>query len=112
MSVKVLFQYIDEEPSLAIVRKRFGKGSSFIIKMEVLYKYLDDDYLVHQAMTCARHLGLGESKSEIYKIADLIMQSIDTLINMPPEVLQDKKRRQQAVITVNDQTFEAEIECP
>ena len=62
----------------------------FAICLSVAHKYLDDylddNYLVFQAMAAAQQIGYHPSdKSVVSKIADLILYGLDELVRMPPE---------------------------
>ena len=83
------FQYVNTEPAMVIWSGTRQTGA-FAICLSVAHKYLDDylddNYLVFQAMAAAQQIGYHPSdKSVVGKIADLILDGLDELVRMPPE---------------------------
>jgi len=104
------------EPALILARRSFGKGCAFVICLSGLHRYTDDHFLMHQAQLAAKVLGLdSNSKFDVMPIADMIINGIDGLVNMPPEALEQMEIRARrhsgggsAVIGINGKSFEVE----
>lgn len=79
------FQYVNTEPAM-VIWSNTRKAGAFAICLSVAHEYLDDRYLVFQAMACADQIGYHPSdKHVVGKIADLILAGLDELVKMPPE---------------------------
>ena len=79
------FQYVNTEPAM-VIWSGTRQAGAFAICLSVAHEYLDDNYLVFQAMAAAQQIGYHPSdKSVVSKIADLILDGLDELVRMPPE---------------------------
>ena len=79
------FQYVNTEPAM-VIWSGTRQAGAFAICLSVAHEYLDDNYLVFQAMAAAQQIGYRPSdKSVVSKIADLILDGLDELVRMPPE---------------------------
>lgn len=91
----VAFQYVNTEPAL-VIWSSTRKAGAFAICLSVAHEYLDDRYLIFQSMAAAHQIGYHPSdKDTVKKLADLIMDSLDELVKMPPEPTEAVSRREQ-----------------
>jgi hypothetical protein len=89
------FQYVNTEPAM-IIWSATRKAGAFAICLSVAHEYLDDRYLVFQAMSAAMQIGYSpKDRSVVGKIADLILDGLDELVRMPPEPTAAVSRREQ-----------------
>jgi hypothetical protein len=89
------FQYVNTEPAM-IIWSATRKAGAFAICLSAAHQYLEDEYLVFQAMSAAHHIGYSpKDRSVVGKIADLILAGLDELVRMPPEPAIAVKRREQ-----------------
>jgi len=89
--VKVLFSHVNDEPAMAVVRKAWGKGFSFIIGLSQAHLYTEDEYLMRQSFVAAGTLGLSTTHNNVSVIASLIQQHIEELVLLPPPQEEDTK---------------------
>jgi len=103
------FTWVNDEPALIITPKAVSIKGAYIVCMSSAYKYTNIDYLIQQAVACANHIGMdGKSKFTVRRIADLIMNNLQDLCEMPPEKMVMPKEKGKAVgemvLKVNGET--------
>lgn len=81
----VTFQWVNDEPSMCILRAFNGRKSAYVIGLSSAYKYTDDAYLVRQSIIAAGVFGMHGEKSAVKSIADCIIENLDDLVKMKPE---------------------------
>lgn len=103
------------EPCMIIRSPRYKR--SFIIPMENAHLYADSisgeptKELVMLAVTVAKCIGIGDSKSNCYRVASAIVDNLPDLIEMPPHEgvtqkdIERKAEKSELVLTVNDQVI-------
>lgn len=118
-SVIRFYQYVNDEPAMIIARKRFDRGSAYVMCLSAAHEVLDmpgqrkDEGIMKKAMICAKQLGIT-TRQETFKIADIILEGLDALLKMPDwELIEDKVSVRQDVkgilsaqFSVNSETFE------
>lgn len=84
--IALALQYINEEEAMVLfpVQKKTG-AIPFVICLSALHKYTDDEYLIRQSRLAAQLMRLDENKSTVFKIAKIINDNMDEVVNMKPE---------------------------
>ncbi|MFA6039883.1 MAG: hypothetical protein WC733_00085 [Methylophilus sp.] len=97
--VVMSLQWVNDEPAMVIWPKipRTSQNSAYCICLSSAYKYTDDEYLVQQAAICAEVIGLGVSGFSIKRIADVILNNLQDLAEMPLEQMVMPKEKGVAV---------------
>ncbi len=115
--VVMSLQWINDEPAMVIwpkVRRTLSNGA-YCICLSSAYKYADNNYLIQQAAICAEYIGLEKSAFAIRNIADVILNHLQDLCEMPPEQMVRKKEKSPIIgdlsVIVDGQTVR-EIEVP
>lgn len=89
------FQYVNAEPAM-VIWSSTRKSGAFAICLSVAHEYLDDHYLMFQAMSCAHQIGYHPSdKDTVKRICDMILDGLDELVKMPPEPQDAVAKREQ-----------------
>lgn len=89
--VRIFFDEVDERPALVIASKSKARKNAFVIPLDSAYKYTSDEYLVEQAKKVCEMMTLGTHKNTVYRIADLIMNHLEELVRMVPDVADQKR---------------------
>ena len=80
------FQYVNGEPSMCLfpaIRK--SREGAFVICESAAHQYVDERYLMKQAMAAAEVMGMDMTGQTVFRIADAILLWMDDLLMMPPE---------------------------
>lgn len=124
--IAVSFQWVNEEPAMILfpARRSLPGAGAFVIGLSSAYKYADSrtgaptNYLVQMSVTAAGQLGFSPTDTfAARKIAEVIVDSMPDLIDMPPEPQQFTQEQQasigEMVVKIDGQTVhEAEISAP
>lgn len=93
----------DPEPTMCIYPAVPSRGAGVVmIGISAAYKYADPrsgeptDYLLHQTIPFAKHMGMVMTSSTLRKIADVIVDGLPDLIAMPPEPYDFEAERRKA----------------
>jgi len=87
------YQWVNEEPAMVLFPKqrRTLTNGAFVLCLSAAFKYTNVNYLVSQSFAAAKQLGFEDSKFVAHQIADIIIEGIPDLIEMPPEPSQEHK---------------------
>jgi len=124
--IAVAFQWVNEEPAMILfpARRSLPGAGAFVIAISAAFKYADSKtgaptpYLVQASVQAAGQLGF--SKTDTFaarKIAEVIVDGLPDLIDMPPEPQQLTQAQTHAigemVIKIDGETIhEAEVTAP
>lgn len=124
--IAVSFQWVNEEPAMILfpARRSLPGSGAVVICLSAAFKYAHPttgaptEYLVKFAVQAAAQLGF--SKTDTFaarKIAEVIVDSLPDLVDMPPEPQQFNQEQAQAigemVIKIDGETIhEAEVTAP
>lgn len=110
------FQWVNGEPAMCLFPKipRTLNPGAYVIMLDVAFKYANSktggptEYLIQQAAKAAKVMGFNTDSFIIKRIADLILDGLQDLIEMPPEPTGLTKKDTQAVgellVKINGQT--------
>lgn len=95
---------VDEsEPCLVLVpTHRINNRGSYIpavIALSAAYKYDDPHYLLQAAIQYNRDLGFEDSASHVHKVASVIYDHLQDLIELPPRPVENVRVGAEAIIT-------------
>lgn len=124
--IAVSFQWVNEEPAMILfpARRSLPGAGAFVIAISAAFKYADSrtgaptPYLVRASAQAAQQLGFTNSDTfAARKIAEVIVDSLPDLIDMPPEPQQFNQEQAAAIgelsIKVDGETVhEGEISAP
>ena len=124
--IAVSFQWVNEEPAMILfpARKSLPGAGAFVIALSAAFKYADPrtggptPYLIRNSVQAAQQLGFSPTDTfAARKIAEVIVDSLPDLVDMPPEPQQFNQEQTQAIgemaIKVDGQTVhEAEVTAP
>ena len=80
----VILTWVNDERALVLMPAHRAQGSPwFIICESAAYKYDNPNYLAQQSAQAARVMGMDETTSTWYRVADLILNYLPDLIRMP-----------------------------
>jgi hypothetical protein len=90
------FQWVNEEPAMVLFPKvkRTMTNGAFVLCLSSAYKYTNVRYLIAQAFAAAKQLGFDDSKFAAHQIADIIIEGLPDLVEMPPMPTQEQKLEQ------------------
>lgn len=78
-----VYTWVDSERALILI-PAYRKGASwYIIKDSAAYKYDNDGYLTRQCRIAAEVLGMEPSPNNWFKLANVIIEGLPDLIEMP-----------------------------
>lgn len=93
--IGVSFQWVNDEPAMILFPAKtnaFAQGGAYVLALSAAFKYADSvsggptPYLIRQCAAAAVQLGfLATDTFAIRKIADVILDSLPDLVEMPPE---------------------------
>lgn len=102
----------EQDAVLILARRSFGVGRSHIILRQNAYQIRDVTTLIPVAFEACKCLFGSHDKDYAHRIADLLLDHVEDLVNHPPEdiVIEQKRREKEieqmgAIIKVNDTTF-------
>ena len=102
----------EEDAALVLTRRSFGVGRSHLILRQNAYQIRDVTTLVPMAFEACERLFGSKDKDNAHLIADLLLDSVEELVNHPPEdQFIERKRLEKeieqsgVIIKVNDKTF-------
>lgn len=104
--IGVSFQWVNDEPAMILfpARRSLPGAGAYVICLSAAFKYADSKtgaptpFLVKASMLAAKQLGFMETDSfAVRKIAEVIVDSLPDLIDMPPEPQQFTQAQQQAI---------------
>ena len=107
------YQWVNEEPAMVLfpkVKRTFTNGA-FVLCLSAAWKYTNVNYLVSQSFAAAKQLGFDDSKFAAHQIADIIIEGIPDLVEMPPVPTTEQKLEQaigEMLIKVDGQTIKHE----
>lgn len=82
--ILVILTWVNDERALVLMPAHRAQGSPwFIICESAAYKYDNPNYLAKQSAQAARVMGMDETTSTWYRVADLILNYLPDLIRMP-----------------------------
>jgi len=124
--IAVSFQWVNEEPAMILfpARRSLPGAGAFVIAISAAFKYADSrtgeptPYLVRASVQAAQQLGFTNSDTyAARKVAEVIVDSLPDLIDMPPEPQQFNQEQAAAIgelsIKVDGETVhEAEVSAP
>lgn len=124
--IAVAFQWVNEEPAMILfpARRSLPGAGAFVIAISAAFKYADSKtgaptpYLVRASVQAAQQLGFSPTDTfAARRIAEVIVDSLPDLIDMPPEPQQFTQEQAQAigemVIKIDGETIhEAEVTAP
>lgn len=124
--IGVSFQWVNEEPAMILFpsRRSLPGAGAYVIALSAAFKYADSRtgaptaYLVRQSVLAAKQMGFsGTDTFAARKIAEVIVDSLPDLIDMPPEPQQFNQAQAQAIgemaIKIDGTTVhEAEVSAP
>lgn len=82
--ILAILTWVNDERALVLMPAHRAAGAPwFIVCESAAYKYDNPQYLARQAAQAASVLGMDETTSTWYRIADLIINYLPDLIRMP-----------------------------
>ena len=82
--VLAILTWVNDERALVLMPAHRAQGSPwFIICESAAYKYDNPHYLASQAAQAAMVLGMDETQSTWFRVANIIMDNLPDLIRMP-----------------------------
>lgn len=82
--ILVILTWVNDERAMVLMPAMRAAGSPwFVVCESAAYKYDTPEYLARQARQAAEVLGMDETTSTWYRIANLIMNYLPDLIRMP-----------------------------
>lgn len=124
--IAVAFHWVNEEPAMILfpARRSLPGAGAYAIALSAAFKYADSKsgaptpYLVEQSVVAAQQLGF--SKTDTFaarKIAEVIVDSLPDLVEMPPEPQQFNQEQARAIgemaIKIDGETVhESEVTAP
>ena len=87
------FQWVNGERAMVLFpkHKRALTNGAFVLCDSAAYKYTDVRYLVAQSFAAAKQMGFDDSKFAAHQIADIIIEGLADLIEMPPMPTKEQK---------------------
>lgn len=124
--IGVSFQWVNGEPAMILfpAAKALPGAGAYVIPIDTAHKYADSKtgaptpWLVRQSIVAAKQLGyMGTDSFAARKIADVIVDSLPDLIEMPPEPQAFNEQQAAAIgelaIKIDGQTVhESEVSAP
>lgn len=102
----------EEDAALILTRRSFGVGRSHLILRQNAFQIREATTLIPMAIEACNRLFGSIDKDNSHHIADLLLDSVDDLVNHPPEdQFIERKRREKeieqsgVIIKVNDTTI-------
>lgn len=104
--IGVSFQWVNEEPAMILfpARRSLPGSGAYVICLSAAFKYADSKtgaptpFLVQASAMAVKQLGFMETDSfAARKIAEVIVDSLPDLVDMPPEPQQFNQAQQQAI---------------
>ncbi len=82
------YQWVNDEPAMILWPKnpRMQHPGAFVICLSAAWKYTDIKYLIAQAHEAAEVMGMDTTKYIIQRIADVILDGLPDLCEMPPDM--------------------------
>lgn len=120
---EILFQYVNEEPALVVRAHRFlsVRKRAYVITLESAWKYVDDvesphsghsKYMVYASAQIESMLGLGDSISTRFRIAEAIMDCLEDLLAMKPmKIEKEQSVSVGGTVHIGDQSFEVNLDA-
>lgn len=82
--ILAILTWVNDERALVLMPAHRAQGAPwFVICESAAYKYDNPRYLAKQAAQCSKVLGMDETASTWFRVADLIMNYLPDLIRMP-----------------------------
>lgn len=124
--IGVSFQWVNEEPAMILfpARRSLPCAGAYVIALSAAFKYADSrtggptQYLVQASFLAAQQLGFAKTDTfAARKIAEVIVDSLPDLVEMPPEPQQFNQEQARAIgemaIKIDGQTVhESEVTAP
>lgn len=118
------YQWVNREPAMILWPagpKRLG-GGAFVLCLSAAFKYANSDgtptkHLIKMTVKIAQQFGMEPNQFLCKKIADVILDGLPDLVDMPPEPTGLNAQQTQAIgeasIKVDGQTiFEGDVNLP
>lgn len=92
--IGVSFQWVNEEPAMILfpLRRSLATAGAYVIALSAAFRYADSKtgaptpYLIRQSIAAAQQLGFSPTDTfASRKIAEVIVDSLPDLVDMPPE---------------------------
>lgn len=110
-------QGAEQEPALCLFPRYPAPGAGVvIIGLSAAYKYADaktgepTEYLLHQTIPFAQHMGMILTSGLLRKIADAIVDELPELVAMPPEPTTFELERRAAEARVGEMDIKVDGE--
>jgi len=124
--IGVSFQWVNDEPAMILfpARRSLPGAGAYVICLSAAFRYADSKtgaptpFLVQGSVMAAKQLGFSATDTfAARKIAEVIVDSLPDLVDMPPEPQQFTQEQTQAigemVIKLDGQTIhESEVTAP
>lgn len=82
--ILIILTWVNDERALVLMPAHRAQGAPwFIVCESAAYKYDNPRYLAQQAAKAAQVMGMDETTSTWYRVADLILNYLPDLIRMP-----------------------------
>lgn len=104
--IGVSFQWVNDEPAMILfpARRSLPGAGAYVICLSAAFKYADSKtgaptpFLVQASVMAAKQLGFSPTDTfAARKIAEVIVDSLPDLVDMPPEPQQFNQAQQQAI---------------
>ncbi len=104
--IGVSFQWVNDEPAMILfpARRSLPGAGAYVICLSAAFKYANSNtggptpFMVQAAAMAAKQLGFTSSDTfAARKIAEVILDSLPDLVDMPPEPQQFTQAQQQAI---------------
>lgn len=113
--IAIAFHWMNGEPALVLFPARPNTlgASAFCVALSAAYKYAQPNgyptpYCVQQAAKAAAIMGMYPDRFTIHRIADVILENIEDLLDMPPEPAAHAKEDQRKRRVIGEMTFKSE----
>lgn len=104
--IGVSFQWVNDEPAMILfpARRSIAGAGAFVLALSAAFQYADPKtggptpYLIKMSVAAAKQLGFTEMDTfAARKIAEVIVDSLPDLVDMPPEPQQFTQAQQQTI---------------
>ena len=97
------------EPVMVIYRTAYPTHVPFGVPLRTAYRFVDSEHLMTCAFRALDHFGMLTTRDSAIKLATVIQDGIEDLLDMPPKPSTADTRRDEpdAIITVNGKEIAA-----
>lgn len=108
--VAVRFGYVEDEegrrePAMGIYSILHSSRAQFAIPLSSAYKYTDQGYLLRASFTVAQYLGMFPDQFLVNRIADTILDNMDTLVKYRPAEKEEGQAFGEAKLVVDGEVL-------